>query len=260
MRINFFEEYATDDNLAKLALVSWPASVFIASPSLTEFAARIQTYERQYPHITFGWWPTLPKSYWLSGLADPQETRALLNALIVWPHERMLPVLLDLELPSKPPLYLTNSRHIRANKRLLANFLASAPEHNLQVYTAEYPAPNAFMSAIISALGISPSFSLPHTKLPMCYSSMMRHYFGERVWRWMRRFETRFIQAHPERVGLALGVTATGVLGNEPLLSAQDLAADLEWAAQSGAREVCIFRLGGVNESYVAVIQQYATE
>jgi hypothetical protein len=260
MRINFFEEYATDDNLSKLALVSWPATVFIADSSLIDFAMHIQDYEQQYPHITFGWWPLLPVSYWLSGLANPEEIGALLNALLAWPHERTLPILLDLELPQKASLYLTSLAHLRANRRLLADFLANAPDHNLRVYTAEYPSPNALISRLISALGISPPFSLPHTKLPMCYSSMMRKYFGERVWKWMQRFETRFMQDHPERVGLALGVIATGVLGNEPLLTAQGLADDLEWAERSGAREVCIFRLGGLNESYVSVIERFLTQ
>jgi hypothetical protein len=260
MRISFFEEYPTDENFAKLALIPWPSTIFIASPSLEDFTSRILSYERRYPHITFGWWPLLPNSYWLSGLANPQEASELLGALTAKRHERILPVLLDLELPRNIWHYLTNIVHLRANKRLIADFLASAPQYNLRVYTAEYPCPNSVVFRIMDMLGVSPPLSLPHVKLPMCYSSMMRKYFGEKLWNRMQSFATRSIQAHPDRVGLGLGVTATGVLGNEPLLTAKQLADDLDWAEQSGAREVCIFRLGGLNESYISVMQRYATQ
>ena len=259
MRINFFEEYPADENLAKLALITWPSTVFIASPSLKEFESRIRNYGPQYPHITFGWWPLIPHSYWLSGLANPKELTELLTTLTAKKQERQLPLLLDMELPRKARLYLKNSVHLRANKQLIADFLASTPQYNLRVYTAEYPCPHRVVARIMSLLGVSPPLILPHTKLPMCYSSMMRKYFGEKLWKQMQRFEAISIQAHPDRVGLGLGVTATGVLGNEPLLTVRQLEDDLDWAEQSGVREVCIFRLGGLNEAFVSVMHKYAT-
>ena len=108
MRINFFEENPTEETMAKLDLVDWPSTLLVAAPSLQAFEDIRGKYGERYPHITFGWWPTLPGSYWVSGFADPRDLDRLFTELTSKVHDTELPILLDLELPIKKRVLLQN--------------------------------------------------------------------------------------------------------------------------------------------------------
>lgn len=84
----------------------------------------------------------------------------------------------------------------------------------------------------------------------MCYSSMGTKLLGIGIWAKVKKFEKQFALSHKGRVGFGLGVTAVGILGNEPILSPEDFAQDLKWAMESGVKEIFIFRLGGFNNDY----------
>jgi hypothetical protein len=59
-------------------------------------------------------------------------------------------------------------------------------------------------------------------------------------------------------VGVGLGTIATGVMENEPILKPDELRADLRWAERAGAEKATIFRLGGVDEAYLDVLEEFA--
>ena len=257
MRINFFEEFPTAENLARLDMVTWPATIFLACSSLEEFEHVVNQYQREHPQIVFGWWPVIPDSYWISGFANPTDIERIFSLLTARSHERELSILLDLELPRKVLPYIKNMWRIRSTRRRISRFIADAPQYNLRIYTAEYPAPNRMVYRIMCHLGLSPDFSAPHVKIPMCYSSMVRKSLGHRTWAKMQGFVSTLIREHLNSVSLGLGVTATGVYGNEPIIPPQELADDLAWAERSGAEEVFIFRLGGLNEAYLSRIHKY---
>ncbi len=244
-----------EENMAKLDLVAWPATVFVAAPSRREFLGIREKYAQKYPHITFGWWPTIPGSYWVSAFADPSDLERLFSEMISGENQTELPVLVDLEFPIRRSLILKNLHNARANKRKIAEFLANAPRHNVKVYTAEYRATGSVVYALWRLLGLSPSFALPHTKISMCYSSMVPKRFGQ--WERVKKFEGRFALLHKGRICFELGTIATGVWGNEPILPPQALAQDLQWAKESGVEEVFIFRLGGLDDSYMRVIRGF---
>lgn len=256
MSINFFEEYPTPENMSKLAFVTSPATVLVAAPSFSEFEKIRTTYSLQYPHITFGWWPTIPGSYWVSGISNSDDLDRLFNELINRPNQSELSVLLDLEVPLKPWKYFKNIVHMRSNKNKITQFIKEAPSHNLKVYTAEYPATNKVLHAFWRWLGLSPRFDLPHTKLRMNYTSMGEQMFGKNILNRIKKYEQGFAQDNPGRVGFGLGTIATGVLGNEAILSPEGLKEDLEWAKKAGVSEVFIFRLGGLNAEYAKVINE----
>lgn len=256
MKINFFEEYPTEENMAKLEMIDWPAVVLVAAPSLKEFESIRVRYEQKYPHITFGWWPTVPGSYWVSSFANPSDLDRLFAEITSKKQERELPVLMDLELPLKRSLYIKNFFKIRKNKKKIKKFFNEAANYNLKIYTAEYPAPNNLFLKLWRFFGISPAFSFRHTKLVMCYTSMGVKSLGKGIWSKVTRFEKNFAQSNQGRVGFGLGTIAIGVLGNEPILSSGDLSKDLHWAKESEVEEVFIFRLGGLNESYISAIKQ----
>lgn len=256
MNINFFEEYPTPENMAKLSLVTWPSTILVAAPSLSQFDNIKETYSAQYPHITFGWWPTIPGSYWVSGISNPNDLDRLFTELTSRTHKPELPILLDLELPLQAWKYSKNLFHIQSNKKKITEFIQNASKYNIKIYSAEYPSLSKVLSVIWKWFGISPSFDLPHTKLKMCYSSMGKQWFGNWAWNKITKFEGKGSQEHPGRVGLGLGTIATGVLGNEPILSAEDLEKDIAWAHESNAANVFIFRLGGLTTEYIKALNK----
>ncbi|MCX6703699.1 MAG: hypothetical protein NTV02_03365 [Candidatus Zambryskibacteria bacterium] len=256
MKINFFEEYPTQENMTKLDLVDWPATILVAAPSLTEFESIQLTYTQKYPHIIFGWWPTVAGSYWVSGFTNPSDLDRLFGEITSKKQPHELPILMDLELPLKKSLYIRNFFNIRKNKNKIAEFFNQAPNYNLKIYTAEYSTLNNLFLKLWHFFGISPSFSFQHTKLVMCYSSMAVQPFEKSILLKVKRFEKNFAQSNQSRVGFGLGTIATGVLGNEPILSPEDLSKDLRWAKESNVEEVFIFRLGGLNESYIGAIKE----
>ena len=56
---------------------------------------------------------------------------------------------------------------------------------------------------------------------------------------------------------VGLGTIATGILGNEPILSPQKLARDLKEMQELNINEVVIFRLGGLNKKYLQTIKKF---
>ena len=257
MKINFFEEYPTEENMVKLDLIDWPSTILIAAPSLKKFEYIRTKYINQYPGITFGWWPTIAGSYWVSGLANSEDLNRLFTELTSKIHEKTLPVLIDLELPIKKHLYFKNIFNIGRNKRIISKFFTEASQYNLKIYTAEYPAFNGLMYKFWQLLGISPSFKLQHIKLPMCYSSMGVKYFGKKIWSVVKNFERKFSIKNPGRVGFGLGTIAIGVLGNEPILEIEKLKTDMIWAKESGVNEVFIFRLGGMDKEHQLILKDF---
>lgn len=255
MKINFFEEYPTEENMAKLDMVDWPTTILVAASSLKEFESIRVSYSRKYPRITFGWWPIIAGSYWISSFANPTDLDRLFAEIISKKQESELSILMDLELPLKKILYFKNLLNIRKNKEKINKFFTEAPDYSLKVYTAEYPAPNTLFLNLWRFFGISPAFSFQHTKLVMCYSSMGVKFLGKKSWSKIQKFEKRFALSNSNRVGFGLGTIASGVLGNEPVLSPEELGKDIRWCKESGAEEVFVFRLGGLNKSYISAIK-----
>lgn len=256
MRINFFEEYPTEENIAKLDFVDWPATVFVAAHSLREFEIIRGKYKNAYEHITFGWWPIIPGSYWVSGFAHPADLDRLFTELTFKKQEKELLLLIDLEFPIMRPSYLLkNILYFSSSKKKIKEFLKRVPYYNLKTYIAEYPVTSKVFLQFLQWGSISIPFSFPHIKLPMCYSSMIKRYFGDWIWERIKKFEKGFVQSNSGCVGFGLGTIAVGSLGNEAILSPKQLARDIAWAKECGVEEVFIFRLGGMNESYASVLK-----
>jgi hypothetical protein len=255
MKVNFFEEYPTEENMSKLDDVDWQSLILVAAPSLSDFKYIQETYSPRYPLITFGWWPTIPGTYWVSGFSNTADLKKLFNELTNKRQEKELSILIDLELPFKSPLYFKNIFNLRKNKKIIEELLIKSSELNLKIYTAEYPKMNDFMYWLWRLLGVSASFKYPHTKLPMVYMSILLKSFGKYISYKVKKYENIYARKNPNRVGFGLGTIAIGILENEPILLSQQLKEDLEWANATGAEEVFIYRLGGLNGEYLAQIK-----
>jgi hypothetical protein len=137
MRINFFEEYPTDENMKKLDLITWPSTILIASSALVDFESISEKYSKTHPHITFGWWPTVKGSYWLSAFSNPSDIEHLFSELSLKRQENKLSVLLDLELPFKKEMYAKNFFNMKKNIKSINDFISQAEDLNLKIYSAD---------------------------------------------------------------------------------------------------------------------------
>jgi hypothetical protein len=246
MRINFFEEYPEDD-LEHAAGISFPATVFIAAESVDEYRHHRDRLTDINPELDPAYWAVLPDSYWVSPFASTSE----LDDLFADAEALDDPVLLDLELPLlEPRLFLANATQFRHNKRRIREFLR---ETDADVATAEYP-PAPIFQRLYGPLGVAfDSRSYGHTRYLMYYTSLLspriQNVVGDAVERTVER---------DWDVGLGLGTIATGVMEDEPILSAESLRADLRHAERMGVEKVTIFRLGGLDERYLDVLAAFA--
>lgn len=155
--------------------------------------------------------------------------------------------MIDLELPTtqNSKLYLTQLHNFPRNKSLIASFVK---DHN-NVYTAEYFP----IKSTLKFLGLNYD--------PVKYNSKMIKMFYTSMWPFPRNFLENKIKSYKEQFQdkfiPAFGAIATGVSGNEPILSPEKLKADLEIARKNNIEEVIIFRIGGLNKNYIKIISKF---
>lgn len=167
----------------------------------------------------------MEKSYWLSEFSYPEELDTLYLELSKIGSK--VKILIDLELPLLHPwLFLINAKNFFTNQIVLTKILDL---QNVEIFTAE----NVF-----------PWKKYAGNQIPMCYSSMTPFFL-----------KSLFRKIQTEWVGL--GTTAKGIFGHEPIISPQELELDLANYQNRGASNAVIFRLGGLNEDYLGVVNKY---
>ena len=58
---------------------------------------------------------------------------------------------------------------------------------------------------------------------------------------------------------IGLGVIATGIGGNEPLIDVSHLEKNLDLAQKTKTKSVTIFRLGGLDKNLASLLKKYST-
>lgn len=272
MRIHFFEEYPTDECLSLAQQLDAPATVFLAAQDPQAFAEAAARLRRWNPALKAAYWPLLPRSYWISPFAytdEIQQIRRDLEELRRRPgdfgvgdaREEGVWVLLDLELPLlQRRLFWQNAGSFRATKRAIEALLQDAEEPGLSLFSAEYPVPFHWMEWCLRQLGVSyPQARFAHTPIAMLYTSLApRRRWAE--WLGRRLLARKRHLAEGKRLFVGLGTIATGVFGNEPILSPDELAQDLALSRDYGVTDAVIFRLGGLTPAYLDVIRQFQDE
>tara|TARA_Y100000310_G_C20581104_1_gene763032 strand:- start:391 stop:1134 length:744 start_codon:yes stop_codon:yes gene_type:complete len=246
MKVSFFEEFPSKKTLGKLKLISWPSTIYVAAKSLEEFEKITKRYKRR--NINFAYWPILEKKegYWLS----PFSSNKAVKRVIEETKKSKVKIMWDAELPFRHPwLFLRLDNFVR-NRSKIKKFFRN---NGKNILTSEYPIKNSFMGLILRSFGVNYSpKKYGNKKIIMYYTSMhkyVRRIFLENI--------TKLHQNYGENLQVGLGTIATGILGNEPILSAKNLNRDLWQMEDIGVKEVVIFRLGGLNKRYVNVIQRY---
>src|SRR3989344_5220836 len=98
MLISFFEEFPTEDTLAKLKLVSWPTKLYVAANNLQQFRAVTSVVRHNQNLLEAVYWPVLQKQegYWISAFSKQSALQHLFEQL----EHTKTPVMLDLEPPT----------------------------------------------------------------------------------------------------------------------------------------------------------------
>ncbi|MEK6940859.1 MAG: hypothetical protein AABW49_03090 [Nanoarchaeota archaeon] len=234
MKIYFFEEFPSVKSLSKLKFISWQSKLFLASKSYQEFNKwKIQFSQN---NIEFVYWPILniKNGYYLSPFVPTKVLKQQLKE-----YSRLNSVMWDAEFP-KNRLLLFNPQFFR-NKSLIKKFFK---DYSKKVYTSEYFYSNKFLKF----LGLN--FQRYENKIiKMMYSSL--HSSLKEV----KHKEIKNLDK--DRLIIGLGCIATGILGNEPIISPENLQEDLEFCKNNNIKEVVIFRLDGLNESFLKIIKKY---
>ncbi len=249
MLISFFEEFPTAENLAKLDLVTWKTKVYLAAPGLAAFKSLQEKINSRKNLFETIYWPVLKKKegYWISPFSQRKALQKIFDEL----KKEVVPVMLDLELPTtqNASLFCTEFLHFNANKNIIAEFINS---YYGEIYLAEYYPFDEKSRKRLEWVGLH--YPNPKVKVvKMFYHSL-------------HDFDDSFMREHFERGRLeldkkyipALGTIATGIQGNEPILSLEQLKRDLTIAREQKIKEVIIFRLGGLTKEYARLLARFA--
>lgn len=244
MLISFFEEFPKEETLVKLKLVSWPTKLYLAANSVQQFRAVTSTLRHNKNLLEAVYWPVLKKKegYWISPFSQQNALQRLFDEL----EHKKIPVMLDLELPTtqNPWLYLTEFFHFKKDKKLIHSFVCNYPG---ETYLCEYSAPEKNLQR----LGLH--YANKKSKvMKMLYHSV--HYYSDEK---LRSEMQQGLKEYGDNYIVGFGTIALGVSGNEPILSPEQLEKDLRIAKEVGVKEVVLFRLGGLNKKYVAVMEKF---
>jgi len=242
MKIEFYEEFPSKGSLEKLKLIKFPSKLFIAAKSIEEFKKYEKIAKSYKKNIKIAYWPIIKNSYWISPFSNTKNLIELFNEL----KKINNPLLIDLELPlrSKWKMYIKNIFSFRKNKKLIKNFLE---KNKRRITTAEYPF--AFVSRFMKFLGLN--YNINYERSIMWYSSMLSEYINNKVKKNLAEIKDK------SNYSISLGTITKGILGNEPIISPENIERDLEFVKKSGFNKVVIFRLGGLNKDYVRVLNRF---
>lgn len=256
MKINFFEEFPTVENLRKAKLIDFSSTIYIAAKSLKQFKILEKRLHEINPKLKAGYWPILEKSYWISPFSYTYELKNLINELLKNKQNKPFEILIDLELPFlSKKLFLENFASFHKNKKLVEKLFEKAINLNIETLTAEYPATSKLFQKTLEWLGVSyPIEKYSHKKVVMLYSSLIKNKF---ILNRMKNFIIQKSREYGKNLQVGLGTIAKGILGNEPILSPKQLDNDLKFLRKNEIETAVIFRLGGLNKKYTEIIQKY---
>jgi len=244
MKIEFYEEFPSKENLKKLKQIKFPTKIFIAAKSIQEFQKYEKIAKSYKKNLEVAYWPIVKNSYWISPFTNRKDLIELFRELETIKNN----LLIDLELPLARnwKLYFNNFFSFRKNKRIIKYFLE---KNKKRIMTAEYI--RGAYSKGAKFLGLD--YPIKTEKSLMCYTSMMKS--KEEI------FSKRKISQikNKKDYSISLGTIAKGILGNEPMLSPKNLEKDLQFVKKCGFKKVVIFRLEGITKEHLNILKKFST-
>ncbi len=243
MEIEFYEEFPNEKNLKKLKTIKFPTKIFIAAKSLEEFQRHEKMAKSYKKDLEVAYWPIIKNSYWISPFSNNKDLSELFEELNTIRNH----LLIDLELPLRKrwKMYFKNFFSFRKNKKLIKHFLE---KNKRRITTAEYPF--IFISKFMRIMGLN--YNIDYERSIMWYSSMMKRRINSLVKKNLIKLNSK------SNYSISLGTIAIGILGNEPILSPENLEKDLEFIKKTGFKKVVIFRLEGINKDYLKILNKFS--
>src|SRR3989344_4433359 len=243
MKISFFEEFPSTETFDKLELLNFKPKLYLAAKNKKQFL-ELEGLVKEYGIKDCIFWPVLTKEegYWLSPFVKKE------NLLRVFNDANGIKTMFDMEFPINRSLAVKNLLDLNQNKRLLEKLLSS---RDSETYLVEHSLTGLGLK-FLRNIGLSYKLSNV-SMIKMVYSSM-HNSISE------YRFKQKLAVLKKEygpHIKIGLGLLATGIHGNEPLISASLLDRDIRCASNSNIGEVIIFRLGGLDKKYASVINKY---
>ncbi len=251
MKISFFEEFPTKENIEKIKLIKFKTNIYLASKSLEEFTLLKKKLKKNKYVEKVIYWPILEKKdgYWLSPWTNRKAILRVINEV----KEKKFELLWDAEYPSIcKRLLIKNTINFQfiGNMFLIKKFFK---EYGKKIYTAEYFFQKGFLKYFLKCLCLSFNPLVYGNKvIKMCYSSL--HSYEKDF---MKREMRKYVEKYKEKFIAGLGVIAKGISGKEPILKPKELKIDLKICKDCGVNEVIIYRLGGLNKKYLNVINNF---
>ncbi len=240
MQIDFYEEFPTEENLEKLKLIKFPIRLFVAAKSLKEFKRLEERAKKIKKNLKVAYWPIIPNSYWISPFANTKDLIKIFSEFEKIKND----LLIDLELPLlNKRLIIKNLIHFFRNKKIIRKFMN---KNKQRIITAQSPSSSYYI--LIKMLGLD--YKIETEKSLMWYSSMCSRIINNNIQMNLIKLKNK------KNYSISLGTIATGILGNEPILSPENLEKDLQFVKNAGFKKVIIFRLGGLNKNYIKIIDE----
>ncbi len=248
MKISFFEEYANSKNLSKLSLIKFPTKLYLADYNIDSYKQYKKELQDKYKNLKeVIWWSVLNvhEGYWLSPWT---KRRALLRIFHNLLNEK-IPILWDAEFPKNRKLIFTQFFKHFKNRKLIKAFFE---KYKGDIYTAEYFIAGKLMKKILdySCLSFDTKEYENLAVVKMMYTSM-HPWINEKF---IKNEIKDYRQKYNDKFAIGLGVLATGINGNEPVITPKQLERDLRICKELKIKEVIIYRLGGLNKEYTKII------
>ena len=246
MKINFYEEFPTKKNLKKIDLVRFPTTLIIAAKSWEHFK-KIKLKLSKKKNLKLIYWPAVKNTYWVSPFSNTEDLIEFLKKL----DNKKEDFLVDLEFPMKnKKMILKNILKLRENKKIIKEFLIKNKKHSL---LATYPLCTGFGNILLRIVGLD--YKIQIKRKPMFYTSYFRQHKIEFLMKYFLKNLEKI--KNKDNFVLGLGIIAKGKITTK-ILTPKQLEKDLEFAKKSGFNEVIIFRLGGLNKSYINIINRFS--
>jgi len=254
-QVSFFEEFPNSTTFEKIALVDFDTKIYLAAKSMSEF----ETYETWLkvanPHVKdVVYWPVLEKDegYWISPWAEPEGLERLLGEIENRKDKKPIGVMLDLELPLKRSM-LFSFKNFKQNKQRVEYFIGKAVGNGVSVYTVEK---SYIPDFVLEPLGLSyDSEKFGNKKIKMFYSSYWRRSLPDSIVD--RILEGKMKKYVEDGIIIGLGKIALGVNPKRKRINMPEiLEQELKTASKYGVEEAILFRLEGLNESYLKAIHE----
>jgi hypothetical protein len=239
MKINFFEEYPTKENLLKAKNLSSGTTVFLAAKSLEEFYILKEELILINKDVTVGYWPIAKDSYWVSPFSPESELKRIKKEI----SQINLPVLIDLELPFfifKVNWHEINKLSIK--KKILKEILDFDNVYSYQL--PEIP----IIKSLYSLLGIY--FNNKNKINGLYYFSFLGPL--------NLLFKRMSVKAKSKNESIGIGTIGSGAIGIERNIKYSEFRNRLKIAYDLGFKEIYIFRLGGLNSNYMDSINDFS--